>query len=193
MPKGSTPWSTRTIAEGGTDSPVGDLVPVPDSAQPVINAGFIDEAGKWRVDATAADTTFTLSNIDEAIAAGASMFVDPLNMLNHNTLILALKDSSGNGINVDVDYMAGGAATGGPYAASFFVDDGVTVGNWKSNDPGDGSGGLINICQDTNETLATSWQLLKVTDLIGTLGQMRIRSNEGVNAGTLSAAWLRIP
>ena len=68
--KGSSPWSTRTTSEGGTDSPVGDLVPVPDSAQPVINAGFIDESGKWRVDATSADRAFTFQDPNQAVRTG---------------------------------------------------------------------------------------------------------------------------
>jgi len=45
--KASTPWSTRTVAEGGTDSPVGDLVPIPDKITPVVNTGFISLAGKY--------------------------------------------------------------------------------------------------------------------------------------------------
>tara|TARA_Y100000034_G_C6691977_1_gene304722 strand:+ start:57 stop:641 length:585 start_codon:yes stop_codon:yes gene_type:complete len=194
MPKGSTPWSTRTVAEGGTDSPVGDLVPVPDSAQPVIDAGFIDESGKWRLSAAAADSAFTLSNQNEAVGAGATMFIDPLNMLEHDILILGLLDSSGNNINVDIRYMTNGAAPeGSPYSASFF-SEGVATLEWTINQVNSAaSDTFFAILNDLNETLLTSWRFFKMIGAKGTVGNMHIRSNEGGNAGTLSAAWLRLP
>jgi len=98
--KASTPWSTRTVAEGGTDSPVGDLVPIPDKITPVVNTGFISLAGKYR-GIPSDDLQFTFQDPSQALAAGADLEF-PVNMLNHDILILAVLDSSGNGINVDL-------------------------------------------------------------------------------------------
>jgi len=68
--KASTPWSTRTVAEGGTDSPVGDLVPIPDKITPVVNTGFISLAGKYR-GIPSDDLQFTFQDPNQAMGAGA--------------------------------------------------------------------------------------------------------------------------
>ena len=191
--KGSTPWSTRTVAEGGTDSPIGDLVPVPDSAQPVIDAGFIDESGKWRLAAAANDGAFTFQDPNQALGAGASMFIDPLDMLAHDFIILAVLDSSGNNINVDLIYQSGAAAPAdSPYSAAPFVDTGVNAITWQSNDPGDLTGVMVDILADTSNGLSNTWQFYKIGHLRGTVGQMHIRSNEAADAGTISTAYLRL-
>ena len=100
--KASTPWSTRTVAEGGTDSPVGDLVPIPDKITPVVNTGFISLAGKYRGIASD-DLQFTFQDPAQALAPGADMEF-PVNMLNHDIMILALVETSGNAVNLDLFY-----------------------------------------------------------------------------------------
>ena len=194
MPKGSTPWSTRTIAEGGTDSPVGDLVPVPDSAQPVINAGFIDDSGKWQLAAAANDRAFTFQDPAQALAAGASLYIEGINMLNHDILILGILDSSGNNINIDIFYMCGLAGiTGTPYNDTGFDVAGFAEDRtWHSNDPGDGAANLVPILEDGGEALQATWRFYKIGFVRGTVGQLLIRSNEGANAGTISTAYLRL-
>ena len=188
MPKGSTPWSTRTIAEGGTDSPVGDLVPVPDTAQPVINAGFIDASGKWRLAAAADDSIFTFQAPEQALAAGADLEF-AVDMLKHDILILAILDSSGNAINIDI--IANNPTTlTGPYAP--FGDVGVNGAQaWLLNKKTD-SGALIALVADTNEDLAPTWEFYKFYQLRGTQIRLVIHNNEGVNAGTISTAYLRL-
>jgi len=195
MPKGSTPWSTRTVAEGGTDSPVGDLVPVPDTAQPVINAGFIDESGKWRLAAASNDSTFTLQDPNQALAAGASIYVD-VDMLNHDILIFGILDSSGNTVNVDLAWLL--PSTGfGPYEVFQTSPQPGINGNitWKVNEyPGHSAaaGVLDNILNDTSEDLAATWQFYKIIGLRGATGTVYIHSNEGADAGTISTAYLRL-
>jgi len=190
--KASTPWSTRTVAEGGTDSPIGDLVPVPDSAQPVIDAGFIDETGKWRLTAAADDSVFTFQDPAQALGAGASLFVDPIDMLVHDFLIFGIVDTSGNNINVDMIWNSGAAVPlGSPYEASAFTDIGVATTTWRSNDPGDLTGSMIAILSDTSEDLLGTWKFFKIGHLRGTLGQLTIVNNDG-DAGTISTAYLRL-
>lgn len=185
--KASTPWSTRTVAEGGTDSPVGDLVPIPDKITPVVNTGFISLAGKYR-GIPSDDLQFTFQDPDQALAAGADMEF-PVNMLNHDMLILAMLDSSGNTINVDI-IVANPTTLSGPYSP--FGDLGVNGSfQWKLNKYGDDTK-FHSILADTDETLAATWQFFKIFQLRGTQVRMVIHNNDGANAGTISTAYLRL-
>ena len=189
MPKGSTPWSTRTIAEGGTDSPVGDLVPVPDSAQPVINAGFIDDSGKWQLSAAADDRSFTFQDPEQALAAGADLDFN-VNMLNHDIMILAVLDSSGNGINVDI-IANNPTELSGPYAP--FADVGVNGSQaWLHNGFRGAGESLTPILEDASVSLWATWQFFKIIELHGTLVRLFIHNNEAADAGTISTAYLRL-
>jgi len=187
--KGSTPWSTRTVAEGGTDSPVGDLVPVPDSVQPIINAGFIDESGKWRISAAADDKAFTFQDPSQAIGPGADVEF-PINMLNHDIIILALLDASGNDINVDI--IAQNPTTlEGPYNVPQFIDTAVN-GDAVWEDNLHNGGQFQYMMRDTDQVLDAAWQFYKITSMRGTQIRMLIHNNHGSNAGTLSTAYLRL-
>jgi len=184
--KASTPWSARTISEGGTDSPVGNLVPTPDVLQPVVNTGFIALSGKFTGN-PADDLQFTFQVPSQALAAGADMEFD-INMLQHDLMILAMLDASGNTINVDI--IANNPTTvSGPYSP--FRDVGVNGSNaWKLNKRTDGV--LDNIILDTSETLAATWQFYKIWQLRGIQIRLLIHNNDGSNAGTISTAYLRL-
>jgi len=162
--KASTPWSTRTVAEGGTDSPVGDLVPIPDKITPVVNTGFI------------------------SMAAGATVEFD-LDMLVHDQVVIAILDSSGN--NINIDFMARNPTTlSGPYTP--FADVGVNGSfPWKVNRYNN-STVFNSILDDASEDLAATWQFWKVWQLRGTQIRMVLRSNEGSDAGTISTGYLRL-
>jgi len=185
--KASTPWSTRTVAEGGTDSPVGDLVPIPDKITPVVNTGFISLAGKYR-GIPADDLSFTFQDPNQAMGAGASVEFN-VNMFNHDMLIIAILDSSGNDINIDF-LLNNPTILSGPYTP--FADVGVNGNfNWKMNRYPNST--VFNaFLVDTNEDLSDSWQFWKVHQLRGTQIRMVLRSNEGSDAGTISTAYLRL-
>jgi len=184
--KASTPWSARTISEGGTDSPVGNLVPTPDVLQPVVNTGFIALSGKFTGN-PADDLQFTFQDPEQALAAGADLEF-PINMLNHNYLIMAVLDSSGNNINIDLD--ANNPTTlSGPYTP--FAEVGVDGAfNWKLNKRTDGQ--FDNIVKDTGEDTAATWHFWKIECLRGTQIRFVIHNNDGSNAGTISTAYLRL-
>jgi len=186
--KASTPWSTRTVAEGGTDSPVGDLVPIPDKITPVVNTGFISLAGKYR-GIPSDDLQFTFQDPEQALAAGADMEFT-INMLNHDIFILAILDSSGNAINVDI--IANNPTTlSGPYTP--FADVGVNGSQpWKYNGFRGGDAVFSDILVDTSETLAATWQFYKVINLSRTQIRLVIHNNEGADAGTISTGYLRL-
>jgi len=184
--KASTPWSTRTVAEGGTDSPVGDLVPIPDEITPVVNTGFISLAGKYR-GIPSDDLSFTFQDPSQALAAGADMEF-PVDMLNHDILIVGIVDTSGNNINIDI--IAKNPTTlEGPYSP--FADIGVNGSwVWLLNKRTDGT--LEYILNDTSELLGTTWQFYKFFQLRGTQLRFLIHNNDGAAAGTISTAYLRL-
>jgi len=185
--KASTPWSTRTVAEGGTDSPIGDLVPVPDEITPVVNTGFISLAGKY-TGLPANDLQFTFQDPNQALAAGADLDF-PVNMLNHDIMILAVLDTSGNSINVDL--IANNPTTlSGPYSP--FAEVGVNGDNtWELNKNTD-DGQLGDIMKDTNEALVATWQFYKFFQFRGLQIRFVIHNNEGSDAGTISTAYMRL-
>lgn len=194
--KASTPWSTRTVAEGGTDSPVGDLVPVPDEIKPVVNTGFIALSGKY-TGIPADDLQFTFQDPLQAVAAGAQISIEGINMLNHDILIFATLDASGNNVPLQFEWMNSIAGiTRSPYNAGEFTATGVQESaKWKANEyPGHGTGGgaLDEILDSGNQTQTTSWQFFKLIGVRGTVGKMLITNQHGSDAGTISTAYLRL-
>jgi len=185
--KASTPWSTRTVAEGGTDSPVGDLVPIPDEITPVVNTGFISLAGKYR-GIPSDDLQFTFQDPSQALAAGADMEF-PVDMINHDILIIAIVDTSGNTINVDM-CVDNPTTLSGPYSP--FADIGVNGSQKWSLNKNPESGSFINILSDDNNGLVATWQFYKIFNLRGTQIRFLIHNNDGSNAGTISTAYLRL-
>jgi len=187
MPKASTPWSVRTVSEGGTDSPVGDLVPIPDKISPVVNTGFIALSGKY-TGLPADDLTFTFQDPSQALGPGADIEF-AVNMLRHEMLILAILDASGNNINVDL--IANNPSTlSGPYTP--FETVGVNGSqNWGIND-GSQNGTLKPILKDTDEGLADTWEFYKIINLRGTQIRFVIHNNDGAAAGIISTAYLRL-
>jgi len=183
--KASTPWSTRTVAEGGTDSPVGDLVPIPDKITPVVNTGFIATTGKFTGNYSD-DLQFTFQDPNQALGAGADMEFS-VNMLNHDFMMLAIVDTSGNAINVDLLWSLPTVLTG-PYTP--FTGLGVNGDDqWKENKTGSA---LDFILRDTSEALVATWTIYKIVGLRGTQGRILIHNNEGADAGIISTAYMRL-
>jgi len=186
--KGSAPWSL-TKDTGLSDAPIsGSPFVEGDEVKPVIDAGYIDEKGLWQIKGSN-DTAFTFQDPSQALAAGADMEF-PVDMLQHETMILAIVDTSGNTINIDI--IANNPTTlSGPYAP--FATLGVNGAyNWKWNGYRGGDGTLEHILVDTNEVLAATWQFWKIINLHGTQVRLVIHNNDGSNTGTISTAYMRL-
>lgn len=188
--KGSAPWSLDKESGRG-DAPVNSHpVVARDNVQPTINTGYIDTNGEWQIDRVSDDKVFTFQDPAQALGPGADVefFV---NMLNHDIMILAMLDASGNSINVDV--LANNPTTlAGPYLARPFQDTAVNGSqNWTIND-GSQTGTLKPILKDTDEGLADTWEFYKIINLRGTQLRMVIHNNEGADAGIISTAYLRL-
>jgi len=187
--KASTPWSTRSVAEGGTDSPVGDLVPIPDEITPVVNTGFIALSGKFR-GIPSDDLAFTFQDPNQAVAAGATIFIEGVDMLNHDMAILALLDSSGNDINARIIFVTPTILLG-PYNNPIFSETGVQAVRWQTN-KNTTDGTFYDMAGDTSVDLYDSWQFIKISGLRGTVSTIQVKNNEGADAGTISSAFLRL-
>ena len=76
--KGAAPWSVDYEA-GLADAPVSSHPGVEaDQVNPVIDAGFIDDKGNWQIDKVSNDRIFTFQAPNQALAAGATLFIEPL-------------------------------------------------------------------------------------------------------------------
>ena len=188
--KGSAPWSL-TKDTGLSDAPVsGSPFVEGDEVKPVIDAGYIDAAGLWQI-SPSDDIAFTFQDPDQALAAGADLEF-PVNMLNHDLMILAVLDSSGNDINVDIIAQNPTTLTG-PYAPFAVVGvNGAAV--WELNRwPAPATAGQFQfILRDTDQALDALWQFYKITNLRGTQVRLVIHNNEGADAGTISTAYMRL-
>jgi len=185
--KGSAPWSLTKDA-GLSDAPVsGSPFVEGDEVKPIIDAGYIDGDGLWQINPSN-DAAFTFQAPNQALAAGADLEF-PVNMLNHDILILALLDTSGNTINVDI--IANNPTTlSGPYAP--FADIGVNGSNrWRIN-KNDGSGDLESLLNNGSEVLVATWQFYKIIQVRGTQIRLVIHNNDASNAGTISTAYMRV-
>lgn len=187
--KGSAPWSLDKESGRG-DAPINSHPTVSrDAVQATVNTGYIDGDGIWNLDRISDDRTFTFQDPVQALGPGADVefFV---NMLDHDLLILALLDSSGNGINVDI--IAYNPTTlAGPYNAKPFLDTAVNGSlAWQLNKRTDGT--LDNILDDASNVLSATWQFVKVKELRGTQLRLLIHNNEGANAGEISTGYLRL-
>jgi len=183
--KGSAPWSLTKDA-GLSDAPVsGSPFVEGDEIKPVIEAGYIDASGLWQI-RPSDDLAFTFQDPSQALAAGADMEFN-VDMLNHEVMILAVVDTSGNNINVDLLWSLPTAPIG-PYAP--FATLGINGSDqWKENKSGSS---LDFILRDTSEALVATWTLYKIVGLRGTQGRIVIHNNDGANAGTISTAYLRL-
>jgi len=185
--KGSAPWSL-TKDTGLSDAPVsGSPFVEGDEVKPVIDAGFIDAKGLWQI-SPSDDAAFTFQDPEQALAAGANIFID-VNMLKHDVMILAILDSSGNSVNVDVVWRLP-ATPLGPYTP--FSTVGVSGGEGWTTNKNTSNGTLYDIMLDTSTGLSATWFFLKVSDMRGTVGTIEIHSNEGADAGVISTAYMRL-
>jgi len=164
-------------------------VPVPDEIQPVVNTGFIATTGKF-IGLPASDLAFTFQDPFQAVDAGANIFT-AVNMMEHDILIFAISDTSGNAINADLTYRLP-ATPFGPYDNPIFTSQGIAGGESWTTNKGTGDGTFYELMRDTSTPLEANWQFYKIANLFGTVGTIEIHNNDGSNAGILSTAYLRL-
>ncbi len=178
------PWATSSRASRTVP---GDL-PFSENLQPVVTLGTADRTTGKFVGLPADDEAFTFQDPEQALGPGADMEF-PVNMLKHDVMILAIVDTSGNDINVDLEVHNPTTLTG-PYSP-FSELGGNGAFAWRTN-KNTTNGTLYDIMWDAGEALSSTWEFFKVSDLRGTQLRMVIHNNDGSNAGTISTAYLRL-
>ena len=135
--RGLAPWSLSR--EAGIESATVDgTIEVPQSVQPVLDTGFVDEEGNWK-GTKSSDKNFIALQINEAIAnAGTFLTPDinpdgtwPLDMTSYSDIFIAIKPT--NGGNYSVEAVMGPEAV--PFANLSPVNAAATLrGSIRRND-----------------------------------------------------------
>jgi len=98
--QGLAPWSLSR--EAGIESATVDgTIEVPQTVQPVLDTGFVDEKGNWKGTKSSDEQFFAFAK-DEAIANGAAILAPqasgsiwPLDMTGFSSLFIAIRPSNG--------------------------------------------------------------------------------------------------
>jgi len=99
--RGLAPWSLAR--EAGVESATVDgTIEVPQSVQPTLSTGFVDEKGDWK-GSKSNDKDFIALQTDEAIANGGTILTPgvnpdgtwPLDMTGYSDIFIALKPTNG--------------------------------------------------------------------------------------------------
>ena len=190
--RGLAPWSLAR--EAGVESATVDgTIEVPQSVQPTIDTGFVDEKGNWR-GIQSSDKDFIALQTDPAIANGGAILTPsvnpdgtwPLNMAGFRGIFIAIK----------------GTVTGNYKLEAVMGPDSNSFANLSPVDPGtplrgtyDQPGNTIgNLLVDNVEILtADVWEVLSIANLLADqkLLQFQITNNSG-SISTIETGFMRL-
>ena len=192
--KGLAPWSLSR--EAGIESATVDgTIQVPQSVQPVLDTGFVDEKGDWK-GVKSSDKDFIAFLTDEAIANGASILTPdinpdgtwPLDMTGYNDLFIAVKPSNGGNFAIK--------AVMGPDSVAFAnlspVDDAATLRT--SADTGGNFPSFYDVMNDAAEAMtADVWNIYMLQNRASDqkLLQFQITNNTG-DISDIHTAFMRL-
>jgi len=192
--KGLAPWSLSR--EAGIESATVDgTIQVPQSVQPVLDTGFVDEKGDWK-GVKSSDKDFIAFLTDEAIANGASILTPdinpdgtwPLDMTGYNDLFIAVKPSNGGNFAIK--------AVMGPDSVAFAnlspVDAAATLRT--SADTGGNFPSFYDVMNDAAEAMtADVWNIYMLQNRASDqkLLQFQITNNTG-DISDIHTAFMRL-
>ena len=192
--KGLAPWSLSR--EAGIESATVDgTIQVPQSVQPVLDPGFVDEKGDWK-GVKSSDKDFIAFLTDEAIANGASILTPdinpdgtwPLDMTGYNDLFIAVKPSNGGNFAIK--------AVMGPDSVAFAnlspVDAAATLRT--SADTGGNFPSFYDVMNDAAEAMtADVWNIYMLQNRASDqkLLQFQITNNTG-DISDIHTAFMRL-
>ena len=192
--KGLAPWSLSREA-GIESSTVDGTIQVPQSVQPVLDTGFVDEKGDWK-GVKSSDKDFIAFLTDEAIANGASILTPdinpdgtwPLDMTGYNDLFIAVKPSNGGNFAIK--------AVMGPDSVAFAnlspVDAAATLRT--SADTGGNFPSFYDVMNDAAEAMtADVWNIYMLQNRASDqkLLQFQITNNTG-DISDIHTAFMRL-
>jgi len=189
--RGLAPWSLAR--EAGVESATVDgTIEVPQSVQPVLDTGFVDEDGNWK-GTKSSDKDFIALQTDLGIANGAFIISPdinpdgtwPLDMTGYNEVMIAIKPSGGGNFAI--------TAIMGPDALSF--------ANLSPINPAATLRGLdvVNMSvealfhDDAESLTADVWNLIMIRTTLSNqkLLQFKITNNTG-GASDIDTAFMRL-
>lgn len=189
--RGLAPWSLSR--EAGIESATVDgTIDVPQSVQPTIDTGFVDEKGDWK-GVKSSDKDFIAISTEFGIANGATILAPsvnpdgtwPLDMTGFNSIFIAINPSNGGNYAIE--------AVMGPDSVSFAnltpVDAATLLqGNLYSKQESQ------NLFRDTSHGLTVDvWNLIYLQDTLQNqkLLQFQITNNSG-GSSDIQTAFMRL-
>jgi len=191
--RGLAPWSLAR--EAGVESATVDgTIEVPQSVQPVLDTGFVDEQGNWK-GTKSSDKDFIALHLNEAIANGGTFLTPdinpdgtwPLDMTGYSDIIIAIKPTNGGNCAI--------TAVMGPDSVSYANLNPVNAAaTLKSSTLQGANPTLDNIIVDTSESLTVDvWNIFMIQGRLANqrLLQFQITNNSG-GISTIETAFMRI-
>jgi len=190
---GLAPWSLSR--EAGIESATVDgTIQVPQTVQPVLDTGFVDENGNWK-GTKSSDKDFIALQTDEAIANGGTILTPginpdgtwPLDMTGYNHIQLAIKVTEQGNYAV--------TAIMGPDSNSYanlspVNPASILVGNLPQAAPND----FTELFEDPVQGMISDvWNIFMIHDTLADqkLLQFKIVNNSG-GISTIETAFMRI-
>ena len=189
---GYAPWSLTREA-GVLSATVDGTIDVPQSVQPMISTGFVDEKGNWQGEKSSDENFFAFTKHlaipnGETVLAPATATVDSLDMTGFNDIQIAIRPSNGGNFAI--------TAVMGPdtntYANLRPVNAATTLRG--AGDLGDYSGATSNLFNDTAESLTVDvWNIFIIKRLLNNqkMMQFKIVNNSGADSD-IEVAFLRL-
>jgi len=190
---GLAPWSLAR--EAGIESATVDgTIEVPQSVQPTIDTGFVDEKGFWRGNKSS-DKDFFALQLDEAIANGGTILTPsenadgtwPLDMTGFRDIQIAIKPTNGGSYAF--------IAAMGPASVSYANLSPINAAaDLRGNLPQQAPQDFTDLFSDGSEAcIADVWNIFYIGTILQhqKLLQFKITNNSG-GISTIETAFLRI-
>jgi len=189
--RGLAPWSLSR--EAGIESATVDgTIEVPQSVQPVLDTGFVDEDGNWK-GTKSSDKDFIALQTDEAIANGGTILTPgvnpdgtwPLDMTGYSDIFVAIKSTQ----------------TGNYRMRAVMGPDSLSFANLDPVDPGTLFRIVISTQSDFSDAVndavevitADVWEIFMIQNRLKNykLLQFEIQNNSG-SIATIETAFMRL-
>jgi len=190
--RGLAPWSLAR--EAGIESATVDgTIDVPQTIQPVLNTGFVDEKGDWK-GTKSSDKDFIAFFTAPGIANGGAILTPdvnpdgtwPLDMTGYNSIFLAIRPS--NGGNYLLESVMGPDSI--PFANLTPVNAAAGLRGMPAGDDPATFGNFVN---DTEALTADVWNIFMIESKLKfqKLLQFQITNNSG-GASDIETAFMRL-
>jgi len=188
---GYAPWSLTREA-GVLSATVDGTIEVPQSVQPTIRTGFVDEKGNWQGEKSSDENFFGFTKHlvipnGETVLAPATATVDSLDMTGFNDIQIAIRPSNGGNFAI--------TAVMGPDTSTYANLNPVNAASTlRGNVASTNDEGMDNILSDSQESLVVDvWNIFYIKDrlLNQKLLQFKITNNSGADSD-IEVAFMRI-